>query len=109
MKICSSATYHKLNQQILQIQMEELTVEDYSIIMQNAHGKALSKEVIEKMLTVNSKIEEAVHRFPGFACTGGPFEFNLRDLLRWADVADEVMNTFSFHYCAVCVLFCFRI
>lgn len=41
---------------------------------------------LEGMITFNSRLNEEIVHKKAFACEGGPWEFNLRDLIRWSSL-----------------------
>lgn len=69
---------------------------DYECILQNNFGITLGEDLIRKMIIVN----ENLARDAEIQRDGGPFEFNLRDLIRWAElsvkVGDYVWQWFKF-------------
>jgi midasin (ATPase involved in ribosome maturation) len=61
-----------------------MTSSDFKFVLQRHFGDSLTPEVIGAMVEVNDKIYKSGVK------EGGPFEFNLRDLLRWAGAVKEV-------------------
>lgn len=52
--------------------------DDFFYVLRKVYGEKLSDEILSNMVLVNRKILQITVK------DGGPFEFNLRDLLRWA-------------------------
>lgn len=66
------------------ISVGSLTVDDFSVILANRY-ESLSKAVIEKLTTFMRSLNEILVDF-----TGGPWEVNLRDLIRWIEMCNCV-------------------
>lgn len=64
--------------------MEEFLDEDFVFVLRKSHSNHLSMDLITKMVLINKSVRECCIK------EGGPFEFNLRDLLRWADAIEKV-------------------
>ena len=75
---------------------DDLKFEDFVYITHQLHP-SIDLKLIHQMITVNDRICQAVKNDISFAKKGGPFEFNLRDLLRWADITQKNWNRFSRH------------
>lgn len=45
------------------------------------------------MVELLEALHESANVQRSFASTGGPWEFNLRDLLRWCDLAEGAVST----------------
>lgn len=52
--------------------------DDFFYVLKKTYGDKLSNKIISNMILINRKILQLTIR------DGGPFEFNLRDLLRWS-------------------------
>lgn len=64
------------------VYVQELSSEDLLIICQQLYP-SFSQDILNKMIKFNSRLEfEIVHR-RAFGRDGSPWEFNLRDILRW--------------------------
>ncbi|TIC06692.1 midasin [Wallemia mellicola] len=64
------------------VYVQELTAEDLLIICQQLYP-SYPKDILAKMIEFNSRLEvEIVHK-RAFGRDGAPWEFNLRDILRW--------------------------
>lgn len=63
---------------------------DFFAIIKSSFGSVLIDDVIQRMVNVNSSIASLMEKDPQFLRKGSPFEFNLRDLLRWARLTVEV-------------------
>uniref|UniRef100_A0A915DGN9 Midasin n=1 Tax=Ditylenchus dipsaci TaxID=166011 RepID=A0A915DGN9_9BILA len=85
----ASPNYSFLNR-FTSIFVEELSPTDFVIVLRRQCGQFLSLDIIEKMVAVNNAISN--HSIG----EGGPFEFNLRDLLRWASATKEFDVRFGF-------------
>lgn len=64
--------------------MEELSDEDFTFVLQKSYSNILSVDIITKMVSINKAVRECCIK------EGGPFEFNLRDLMRWANAIEKV-------------------
>ncbi|MCP9257055.1 Midasin [Dirofilaria immitis] len=64
----------------------EMDASDFFQIIKDSHGSVLADDVIRCMVDVNSSITNLMLDDPQFLRKGSPFEFNLRDLLRWAQL-----------------------
>ncbi|VDM40792.1 unnamed protein product [Toxocara canis] len=69
------------------IYAEDLKAEDERIIVRNCYSAELHDEVISQMVDVKEAVVDKMATDPDFAIKGAPFEFNLRDLLRWAELS----------------------
>lgn len=63
---------------------------DFFEIVKSSFGSILADDVIQRMVNVNSSIINLMVEDSEFLRMGSPFEFNLRDLLRWAQITVEV-------------------
>uniref|UniRef100_A0A183EB49 AAA_6 domain-containing protein n=1 Tax=Gongylonema pulchrum TaxID=637853 RepID=A0A183EB49_9BILA len=72
-----------------QIYVAQMTASDFSVVLKCSFEAQLSDEVIQKMVDLNSLIAKKMAEDAQFAAKGSPFEFNLRDLLRWAQLTVE--------------------
>lgn len=73
---------------VFQVFVDVLTVSDYKIILSSLFPtltplKVREESVIDKIITFNSKLCDAVADGK-IGIVGGPWELNLRDLTRWA-------------------------
>uniref|UniRef100_A0AC35TJ71 Midasin n=1 Tax=Rhabditophanes sp. KR3021 TaxID=114890 RepID=A0AC35TJ71_9BILA len=68
------------------IYVDELTPTDFELVLQKSNPH-LSQQVTAKMVALNSSIVENISK--GWFPEGSPFEFNLRDLLRWANCLEK--------------------
>uniref|UniRef100_A0A1I7ZW85 AAA domain-containing protein n=1 Tax=Steinernema glaseri TaxID=37863 RepID=A0A1I7ZW85_9BILA len=69
------------------IYTEELTESDERLILEKAFPE-IETDRIAQMVDINQKIRSSMDA--GWQMKGAPFEFNLRDLIRWAEI---VMKT----------------
>ncbi|KPM11694.1 Midasin-like protein [Sarcoptes scabiei] len=63
------------------VYVEEFTDEDYQLILTGLYP-SIPQEIINSMITTNRKVCDFVKT--DYSMKGGPFEFNLRDLIRWS-------------------------
>uniref|UniRef100_A0A6P6YJ38 Midasin n=1 Tax=Dermatophagoides pteronyssinus TaxID=6956 RepID=A0A6P6YJ38_DERPT len=73
------------------VYIEDLTDNDYYFILINMFPK-ISTNIIQRMISVNRKICEQIQNF---SKKGSPFEFNLRDLIRWIQLFDKFQGKYS--------------
>uniref|UniRef100_A0A0R3RTL0 Midasin n=1 Tax=Elaeophora elaphi TaxID=1147741 RepID=A0A0R3RTL0_9BILA len=71
------------------IYIAEMDVSDFFEIVRSSFGSVLTDDVIQRMVNVNNSIASLTAEDPQFLRKGSPFEFNLRDLLRWAQLIVE--------------------
>lgn len=74
--------------------MAEMDTSDFFSVITSSFGTVLSDDTIQRMISVNSMIARHMVEDRQFAAKGSPFEFNLRDLLRWAQLTVEVRPFF---------------
>ncbi|KAK0425090.1 hypothetical protein QR680_009022 [Steinernema hermaphroditum] len=67
----------------ISIYTEELTESDERLILEKAFPE-IESEKIAQMVEINQKIRISMD--DGWHMRGAPFEFNLRDLIRWAEI-----------------------
>ncbi|KAF8139191.1 hypothetical protein K438DRAFT_1996249 [Mycena galopus ATCC 62051] len=65
------------------VYVEELTASDLLLVCQHLFP-AIEPEILQAMISFNTTLNEAVSIKRSFARAGSPWEFNLRDVLRWA-------------------------
>lgn len=65
-----------------------MSSEDFKFILCQLHGEKLPLDLIHKMIMVNKRVAALG------LINGGPFEFNMRDLLRWANAIEQVFITY---------------
>lgn len=75
------------------VYIENLTDEDYYFILVNMFPK-IPHDNIQRMISVNRQICQKIEH-ENFAKKGGPFEFNLRDLIRWIQLIDKFQEKYS--------------
>jgi len=68
-----------------QVYIESLTVEDFYFVLQ-ASFPTLPPTIVELMSKFSSKIQEEICQKVSFGARGSPWDINLRDLLRWAQL-----------------------
>ena len=61
---------------------------DLSLICNSLHP-ALGEEVVKRMVAFNCQLEKEVVRERRWGQEGSPWEFNLRDLLRWCKAMES--------------------
>jgi hypothetical protein len=65
--------------------LEEMNEEDFLLILQGTfHG--IDKSVLLQMIKYNMQIHDDVVKKQEWGAKGGPWEFNLRDLVRWCQL-----------------------
>lgn len=69
----------------VKVYVNALGAEDFSPILKCLFPK-IESHMLEKMVVFNSKIDKAVNIEQTIGMIGRPFEFNLRDLMRWAQL-----------------------
>ena len=67
------------------VYVEELHPKDQLLISQHLFP-GYPIELLEGMITFNSRLNEEIVQKKAFAREGGPWEFNLRDLIRWGSL-----------------------
>ncbi|KAF7348332.1 Midasin [Mycena sanguinolenta] len=65
------------------VYVEELTASDLLLVCQHLFP-AIAPEILQAMISFNTTLNDAVSVKRSFARAGSPWEFNLRDVLRWA-------------------------
>lgn len=76
----------------IKIYAEDLTAGDERIIIGKCFSTHLDEDVIAQMVAVKETIIHEISTDAHFATNGAPFEFNLRDLLRWAELTVKVTD-----------------
>ncbi|EJD74394.1 midasin [Loa loa] len=71
------------------IYVAEMDASDFFKVIRSSFGSVLVDDVIQRMVNLNSSISSLMAEDPQFLRKGSPFEFNLRDLLRWAQLTVE--------------------
>ncbi|VDN03465.1 unnamed protein product [Thelazia callipaeda] len=71
------------------IYISEMEASDYLVVMKNSFESVLGADVIQRMVNLNTSILNFMKKDTQFLRDGSPFEFNLRDLLRWAELTKE--------------------
>jgi midasin len=70
------------------VYVEELTASDLLLVCQHLFP-AIRPEILQAMISFNTTLNEEVSIKRSFARAGSPWEFNLRDVLRWATLLDS--------------------
>ncbi|KAJ6585296.1 midasin nuclear AAA ATPase [Mycena capillaripes] len=70
------------------VYVEELTASDLLLVCQHLFP-AIGPELLQAMISFNTSLNEEVSIKRSFARAGSPWEFNLRDVLRWATLLDS--------------------
>ncbi|KAH7723681.1 midasin [Aphelenchoides avenae] len=81
------------------IAVNEMTNEDFVFVLEKALRGRFDKDIIHNMVEVNKRVADSHIR------EGGPFEFNLRDLLRWSEAAvrfDDLSLAYELTYVSRC-------
>ena len=74
------------------VYMSGLTPEDYKLICLTLHPE-LGQELVEKLVEFNQILDQQIVVQKKWGQSGAPWEFNLRDLLRWCDaIKGEAMG-----------------
>ncbi|RXG61650.1 Midasin [Armadillidium vulgare] len=71
-----------------QVFVEPLSSFDLEFILQSVHTQ-IPYEIINKMVKFNEELVEEILEKRKWGTKGGPWELNLRDLIRWCDVMVE--------------------
>ncbi|KAJ7625290.1 midasin nuclear AAA ATPase [Mycena polygramma] len=70
------------------VYVEELTASDLLLVCHHLFP-AIGPEILQAMISFNTTLNEEVSTKRSFARAGSPWEFNLRDVLRWATLLDS--------------------
>ena len=70
------------------VHMEAMSAHDLGFIATALHPK-LPPPIVRRMIAFNSALQTAVSKARAFGSTGGPWEFNLRDVLRWCELVES--------------------
>jgi midasin len=70
------------------VHMEAMNSHDLSFIATALHPK-LPPPIVRRMIAFNSALQYAVCKARTLGSTGGPWEFNLRDVLRWCELVES--------------------
>ena len=65
-----------------------LSAEDYKLICHTLHPE-LGNDLISRMVLFNQRLEDEVVLRKAWGQSGAPWEFNLRDLLRWCEAMKQ--------------------
>ena len=68
--------------------MSGLCKDDYVIICESIHPN-IDRDIITKMVQFSSTLEDEIVRKRAWGHSGSPWEFNLRDLLRWCQALES--------------------
>uniref|UniRef100_A0AAF5PSU8 Midasin n=2 Tax=Wuchereria bancrofti TaxID=6293 RepID=A0AAF5PSU8_WUCBA len=71
------------------IYVAEMDASDFFEVIRSSFGSVLIDDIIQRMVNVNKSIANLIAEDTEFLRKGSPFEFNLRDLLRWAQLTVE--------------------
>ncbi|KAJ6531011.1 hypothetical protein B0H10DRAFT_2171534 [Mycena sp. CBHHK59/15] len=71
------------------VYIEELSPSDLLLVCQHLFP-AIGTEVLQAMISFNTTLNDEVSVKRSFARAGSPWEFNLRDVLRWATLLDSL-------------------
>ncbi|KAJ3035683.1 AAA ATPase midasin [Rhizophlyctis rosea] len=72
-----------------QVYIEALTEGDLGFISRTLHPD-VDEGVLEKMIRFNERMKEETMERCSFGMRGGPWEFNLRDVMRWVELVKSV-------------------
>lgn len=67
--------------------MDTLTEDDYYFIASALHP-CIPEPVLLKMIHFNDRLHEAIMVTRTYGQAGSPWEFNLRDILRWCELIE---------------------
>ncbi|KAJ7029287.1 midasin nuclear AAA ATPase [Mycena alexandri] len=70
------------------VYVEELTPGDLLLVCQHLFP-SIAPEILQAMISFNTTLNEEISVKRSFARAGSPWEFNLRDVLRWATLLDS--------------------
>ncbi|KAJ3005956.1 AAA ATPase midasin, partial [Thoreauomyces humboldtii] len=68
------------------VYVEALSEADVSRIITNIFGAGMEASTIEQMVRFNERMKEETMEKMRFGTRGGPWEFNLRDVVRWVEL-----------------------
>ncbi|VBB33041.1 unnamed protein product, partial [Acanthocheilonema viteae] len=80
------------------IYISEMDTSDFFEIIKSSFGSVLVDDIVQRMVNVNKSIASLIAEDPQFLRKGSPFEFNLRDLLRWAQLTVENNGDVAFGF-----------
>lgn len=69
----------------IQVYVDALSVEDFDFVLQKSMSQ-LPPSMTRLMSTFASRLQQSVCQFGHFGVKGGPWDINLRDLMRWAEL-----------------------
>uniref|UniRef100_A0A915Q716 Midasin n=1 Tax=Setaria digitata TaxID=48799 RepID=A0A915Q716_9BILA len=67
----------------------EMNASDFFAVIKNSFGSVLDDDVIQRMVDVTNALTSFMMEDGQFLTKGSQFEFNLRDLLRWAQLTAD--------------------
>ena len=70
------------------VYVQELTRDDVLLVCRNLFP-SLAENTLAKMITYTTRLNDAVTADRSFGREGSPWEFNLRDLIRWATLLEK--------------------
>ena len=76
------------------VYMEELTPDDLYIICSGLFPE-IDENTLRAMISFNIDLNEKVTARTGFAQEGSPWEFNLRDIVRWATLSSKFNSSYQ--------------
>ncbi|KAJ7132921.1 midasin nuclear AAA ATPase [Mycena filopes] len=74
------------------VYVEELTPSDLLLVCQHLFP-SIAPELLQAMISFNTTLNDEISVKRSFARAGSPWEFNLRDVLRWASLLDSSSST----------------
>ncbi|KAL7560158.1 hypothetical protein ACA910_013168 [Epithemia clementina (nom. ined.)] len=81
----------------IKVFVEALTSEDQELIV-SSKFPSIPRELVCKMVACNTKIHEEVVETAEYGHAGSPWEFNLRDVLRWCELVASSTRAQGFIY-----------
>lgn len=68
--------------------IEQMSTDDYLFICHRLYSK-IPLETLRTMIAFNSRLHEEIVVRQNFGLSGSPWEFNLRDLMRWSSLMEQ--------------------
>jgi midasin len=68
------------------VYLNELNYQDLLLVCKDIYGTVIPENLLESMITFNECLRRETAENMSFGWLGSPWEFNLRDVMRWADL-----------------------
>lgn len=76
--------------QVSQVYVDALQENDYLFIARALHP-SIPEGLLEKMVRFNGRVYEDTMVAHAYGHSGSPWEFNLRDILRWCELVEGIL------------------